>query len=95
MDKVTASSTCSLVNSLLFDPFYFFYGQTGAHFCPFLFSSESGFLHKVVLLAKGPHIIEEIQTFIQPQTVKNILLSKSKVLKQYFFPLSLLVFLHS
>ncbi|XP_067252652.1 semaphorin-4A [Chanodichthys erythropterus] len=40
--------------------------------------TESGFLHKVVLLAKGPHIIEEIQTFKQPQTVKNILLSKSK-----------------
>lgn len=57
----------------------------GAHFCPFLFSSESGFLHKVVLLAKGPHIIEEIQTFKQPQTVKNILLSKSKVLKHYTF----------
>ncbi|XP_067304178.1 semaphorin-4A isoform X2 [Pseudorasbora parva] len=40
--------------------------------------TESGFLHKVVMLAKGPHIIEEIQTFKQPQTVKNILLSKSK-----------------
>ncbi|CAM4704000.1 unnamed protein product [Leuciscus chuanchicus] len=40
--------------------------------------TESGFLHKVVLLAKGPHIIEEIQTFKQPQTVKNILLSKRK-----------------
>ncbi|XP_077070933.1 semaphorin-4A [Siphateles boraxobius] len=40
--------------------------------------TESGFLHKVVLLAEGPHIIEEIQTFKQPQTVKNILLSKSK-----------------
>ncbi|RXN20323.1 semaphorin-4A-like isoform X1 [Labeo rohita] len=40
--------------------------------------TESGFLHKVVLLAKGPHIIEEIQIFKQPQTVKNILLSTSK-----------------
>ncbi|XP_051720638.1 semaphorin-4B isoform X2 [Ctenopharyngodon idella] len=40
--------------------------------------TESGFLHKVVLLAKGSHIIEEIPIFKQSQTVKNILLSKSK-----------------
>ncbi|XP_052473957.1 semaphorin-4A-like [Carassius gibelio] len=40
--------------------------------------TESGFLHKVVLLVKGPHIIEEIQIFKAPQTVKNILLSTSK-----------------
>ncbi|XP_051720639.1 semaphorin-4B isoform X3 [Ctenopharyngodon idella] len=42
--------------------------------------TESGFLHKVVLLAKGSHIIEEIPIFKQSQTVKNILLSKSKAL---------------
>ncbi|XP_051577181.1 semaphorin-4A-like [Myxocyprinus asiaticus] len=40
--------------------------------------TESGFLHKVVLLSKGPHIIEEIQVFKQPQVMKNILLSTSK-----------------
>ncbi|XP_051574998.1 semaphorin-4A-like [Myxocyprinus asiaticus] len=40
--------------------------------------TESGFLHKVVLLSKGSHIIEEIQVFKQPQTMKNILLSTSK-----------------
>uniref|UniRef100_A0A3P8XQN7 Sema domain-containing protein n=1 Tax=Esox lucius TaxID=8010 RepID=A0A3P8XQN7_ESOLU len=40
--------------------------------------SESGFLHKVVLLEKGPHIIEEVQVFRQPQLVKNIILSNSK-----------------
>lgn len=40
--------------------------------------TESGFLHKVVLLDKGPHIIEEIQIFKQPQYVKNFLLSTSK-----------------
>ncbi|XP_056332154.1 semaphorin-4A [Danio aesculapii] len=40
--------------------------------------TESGFLHKVVLLAEGPHIIEEIQIFKQPQIAKNILLSKRK-----------------
>lgn len=52
--------------------------------CQFLFSSESGFLHKVVLLVKGPHIIEEIQIFKEPQTVKNILLSTSKVFLSLF-----------
>nr|XP_055067029.1 semaphorin-4A isoform X1 [Misgurnus anguillicaudatus] len=40
--------------------------------------TESGFLHKIVLLTKGPHIIEEIQVFKQPQTVKNIILSTKK-----------------
>uniref|UniRef100_A0A4W5PQJ9 Sema domain-containing protein n=1 Tax=Hucho hucho TaxID=62062 RepID=A0A4W5PQJ9_9TELE len=40
--------------------------------------SESGFLHKAVLLNKDTHIIEEIQVFRQPQLVKNILLSTSK-----------------
>nr|UTQ93900.1 semaphoring-4A [Micropterus salmoides] len=41
--------------------------------------TESGFLHKVVLLNRGAHIIEEIQVFTQPQLVKNIILSPSKV----------------
>ncbi|KAA0702785.1 Semaphorin-4A Semaphorin-B [Triplophysa tibetana] len=40
--------------------------------------TESGFLHKVVLLDKAPHIIEEIQIFKQPQIVKNLILSTSK-----------------
>ncbi|XP_038568319.1 semaphorin-4A-like [Micropterus salmoides] len=40
--------------------------------------TESGFLHKVVLLNRGAHIIEEIQVFTQPQLVKNIILSPSK-----------------
>ncbi|KAI7807148.1 putative semaphorin-4B-like [Triplophysa rosa] len=40
--------------------------------------TESGFLHKVVLLDKGPHTIEEIQIFKQPQIVKNLILSSSK-----------------
>ncbi|XP_056617602.1 semaphorin-4A [Triplophysa dalaica] len=40
--------------------------------------TESGFLHKVVLLDKGPHTIEEIQIFKQPQIVKNLILSTSK-----------------
>lgn len=41
--------------------------------------SESGYLHKAVLLEKGAHIIEEIQVFKQPQPVKNLLLSIAKV----------------
>ncbi|XP_036439339.1 semaphorin-4A [Colossoma macropomum] len=40
--------------------------------------TETGFLHKVVLLKNGSHIIEEIQVFTQPQTVKSILLSVTK-----------------
>lgn len=52
----------------------------GCNFCLSLFSwSESGFLHKAVLLNKDTHIIEEIQVFRQTQLVKNILLSTSKV----------------
>ncbi|KAF1388556.1 hypothetical protein PFLUV_G00091500 [Perca fluviatilis] len=40
--------------------------------------TESGFLHKVVLLARGAHVVEEIQVFSQPQLVKSIVLSSSK-----------------
>ncbi|XP_063054650.1 semaphorin-4A [Engraulis encrasicolus] len=39
--------------------------------------SESGHLHKVVLLDSGPHIIEAIQVFKTAQKVKNIVLSSS------------------
>ncbi|XP_071372075.1 semaphorin-4A, partial [Centroberyx affinis] len=40
--------------------------------------TESGYLHKAVLLEKGAHIIEEVQVFEQPQSVKNLQLSISK-----------------
>ncbi|TDH11203.1 hypothetical protein EPR50_G00058380 [Perca flavescens] len=40
--------------------------------------TESGFLHKVVLLDQGVHVVEEIQVFSQPQLVKSIVLSSSK-----------------
>ncbi|XP_067094540.1 semaphorin-4A-like [Osmerus mordax] len=40
--------------------------------------SESGWLHKIVLLDGGHHIIEEIQVFRQPQPMANILLSTAK-----------------
>ncbi|XP_070690834.1 semaphorin-4A-like [Pempheris klunzingeri] len=40
--------------------------------------TESGFLHKVVLLDRGVQVVEEIQVFTQPQLVKSIVLSSSK-----------------
>ncbi|XP_026227332.1 semaphorin-4B-like isoform X2 [Anabas testudineus] len=40
--------------------------------------SESGFLHKVVLVKGGSWVVEEIQVFTGPQLVKSILLSPSK-----------------
>lgn len=41
--------------------------------------TESGFLHKVVLLeGSAPHIIEEIELFSEPQAVDNLLLSVEK-----------------
>ncbi|KAI1885986.1 hypothetical protein AGOR_G00209400 [Albula goreensis] len=50
----------------------------GRDFTVLFLLTESGFLHKTVLLAKGPHIIEEILVFTQPQSVKNMLLSITK-----------------
>ncbi|XP_072535544.1 semaphorin-4A isoform X2 [Salminus brasiliensis] len=40
--------------------------------------TESGFLQKAVLLKSSSHVIEEIQVFTQPQTLKSILLSVEK-----------------
>ncbi|XP_037532432.1 semaphorin-4B-like [Nematolebias whitei] len=40
--------------------------------------TETGFLHKVVLLDQGPRVIEEIQVFTQPQLVQSLVLSSSK-----------------
>ncbi|XP_069032777.1 semaphorin-4A isoform X2 [Embiotoca jacksoni] len=40
--------------------------------------TETGYLHKVVLLQSGAHIIEEVQVFEQPQPVKSMKLSISK-----------------
>ncbi|XP_040928756.1 semaphorin-4A isoform X2 [Betta splendens] len=40
--------------------------------------TESGYLHKAVLLQNGVHIIEEIKVFEQPQTVKSLELSIPK-----------------
>lgn len=43
------------------------------------FVSDSGYIHKAVLLQSGAHIIEEVQVFEQPQLVKSLKLSISKV----------------
>ncbi|XP_044191011.1 semaphorin-4A isoform X1 [Thunnus albacares] len=40
--------------------------------------TESGYLHKVVLLQSGTHIIEEVQVFEKPQPVKSLKLSIPK-----------------
>ncbi|KAM9353588.1 semaphorin-4A [Symphorus nematophorus] len=42
--------------------------------------TESGFVHKVGLFDQGPHVIEEIQVFTQPQPVQSIVLSSKGVL---------------
>ncbi|CAL8248976.1 unnamed protein product [Lota lota] len=43
-----------------------------------LLLTDKGFLHKVLLLDGGPHIIEEVQVFKEPQLVKSLLVSSSK-----------------
>ncbi|XP_052439617.1 semaphorin-4A [Carassius gibelio] len=53
-------------------------GARGRDYTLLYLLTESGFLHKAVLLKNGAHIIEEIQVFDQPQAVKNLLLSVSK-----------------
>nr|XP_061808885.1 semaphorin-4A-like [Nerophis lumbriciformis] len=40
--------------------------------------TESGYLHKAVLLQNGAHIVEEVQVFLKPQPVKNLKLSIPK-----------------
>ncbi|KPP75675.1 hypothetical protein Z043_105060 [Scleropages formosus] len=50
----------------------------GRNYTVLFLLTESGFLHKTVLLDKGPHIIEEVQVFRNPQRVKNIFLSITK-----------------
>ncbi|XP_058609900.1 semaphorin-4A isoform X2 [Onychostoma macrolepis] len=53
-------------------------GARGRDYTVLYLLTESGYLHKAVLLENGAHIIEEIQVFHQPQPVKNLLLSVSK-----------------
>ncbi|XP_051727728.1 semaphorin-4A isoform X2 [Ctenopharyngodon idella] len=53
-------------------------GSRGRNYTVLYLLTESGYLHKAVILENGAHIIEEIQVFHQPQLIKNILLSVSK-----------------
>ncbi|XP_076850091.1 semaphorin-4A isoform X2 [Brachyhypopomus gauderio] len=53
-------------------------GAEGYNYTVLYLLTEGGYLHKTVLLEKGPHIVEEIQVFTQPQKVQNLLLSVSK-----------------
>ncbi|XP_062385035.1 semaphorin-4A [Sardina pilchardus] len=53
-------------------------GAKGKNYTVLFLLTESGYLHKTVLLESGPHIIEEVQVFRQPQPVKSLLLSVSK-----------------
>ncbi|XP_059365932.1 semaphorin-4A-like isoform X2 [Carassius carassius] len=53
-------------------------GAHGRDYTVLYLLTESGYLHKAVLLKNGAHIIEEIQVFHQPQLVKNLLLSVTK-----------------
>ncbi|KAF7227699.1 semaphorin-4B isoform X1 [Nothobranchius furzeri] len=48
------------------------------HYNVLFLLTETGFLHKMVLLDQGPWIIEEIQVFTQPQVVRSMVLSASK-----------------
>ncbi|KAG7325890.1 hypothetical protein KOW79_010815 [Hemibagrus wyckioides] len=53
-------------------------GANGKEYTVLYLLTESGYLHKAVLLKDGAHIIEEIQVLKQPHQVKNLLLSASK-----------------
>uniref|UniRef100_A0A673L5E2 Semaphorin-4A-like n=1 Tax=Sinocyclocheilus rhinocerous TaxID=307959 RepID=A0A673L5E2_9TELE len=53
-------------------------GARGRDYTLLYLLTESGYLHKAVLLTNRAHIIEEIQVFNQPQPVKNLLLSVTK-----------------
>lgn len=51
---------------------------SGRRYTTLFLLTVSGFIHKVVLLPTGPHVIEEIQVFQQPQPVTSMKLSPSK-----------------
>ncbi|XP_069581790.1 semaphorin-4A-like [Brachyistius frenatus] len=50
----------------------------GKHYIILFLLTDSGFLHKVVLSDRGPRVIEEIQVYTEPQTVRSLVLSSSK-----------------
>ncbi|XP_061673286.1 semaphorin-4A isoform X2 [Syngnathoides biaculeatus] len=50
----------------------------GAEYAVLFLLTESGYLHKAVLLQSGAHVVEEVQVFRQPQRVKSLKLSAAK-----------------
>ncbi|XP_032392114.1 semaphorin-4A [Etheostoma spectabile] len=53
-------------------------GANSKHYTVLFLLTESGYLHKAVLLQSGAHLVEEIQVFEQPQPVKSLKLSIPK-----------------
>ncbi|XP_047671951.1 semaphorin-4A isoform X2 [Tachysurus fulvidraco] len=53
-------------------------GANGSEYTVLYLLTESGYLHKAVLLEGEAHIIEEIQVLKQPQHITNLLISVSK-----------------
>ncbi|XP_077181251.1 semaphorin-4A [Paroedura picta] len=50
----------------------------GDRYTVMFLGTDDGFLHKVVVAARGAHIIEAIQVFKDPEPVRNMLLSSEK-----------------
>ncbi|KAM7029096.1 semaphorin-4A [Acridotheres tristis] len=53
-------------------------GVSGTMYRVMFLATAEGFLHKVVELPEGPHIVESIQLFAMPEPVKNLLLASGK-----------------
>uniref|UniRef100_A0A8C6UUP9 Sema domain-containing protein n=1 Tax=Neogobius melanostomus TaxID=47308 RepID=A0A8C6UUP9_9GOBI len=51
---------------------------SGRRYTTLFLLTVSGYIHKVVLLPTGPHVIEEVQVFQQPQPITSMKLSASK-----------------
>lgn len=52
----------------------------GRHYTVLFLLTDSGYLHKAVLLQSGAHIIEEVQVFEQRQQIKSLKLSIPKAM---------------
>uniref|UniRef100_A0AAV2KLX6 Sema domain-containing protein n=1 Tax=Knipowitschia caucasica TaxID=637954 RepID=A0AAV2KLX6_KNICA len=51
----------------------------GRHYTTLFLLTDSGFVHKVVLLGTGAHVIEEIQVFQPPQAITSMKLSEGVI----------------
>ncbi|XP_077363373.1 semaphorin-4A isoform X2 [Festucalex cinctus] len=50
----------------------------GVNYTVLFLLTESGYLHKAVLLQSGAHVVEEVQVFLKPQPVKSLKMSIPK-----------------